>query len=956
MGIVYWVFCYLGTLTFFREVGIAVYWPATGIAVIGIYLLGFYASAGIFLSSVLINFFVYSDLYTDNIDLIMSVLAIAAANTFSAILGSRCMTVRVLRNNRSFFRLDSVFTFYLFVAFIPSLITSLTGATVTYFSGITATFFFKAHSWFLADLVGVIIIVPLIIAWLESPIIRINKGKIIEFLIIIIILSVSGYLIFTGFFENSLYNFLIAYFTLPVYFWLSLRFDSKAILTLQFVSLTYISYLAIYNGNLNLSTIVDQPYVFLQGFTILLSLSVLLFHSIMRERQEVILSLHKSEQEMKDVLTHLPLGVGILNHDAIPEFLNSEFQRKTGLTIQDFQNIPEIRKRSGYAENPVVLLKEVWNDFIHKEPEMPEGEKDISVILKNHEAKDFSVNINPLKDRYLMVMSDVTQRKQLLERIREDERRLASLIRNLQGMVYQCRLDRNWTMEFVSEGSFVLTGYLPSDLLYNSRIAYVSIIKEEFRDYVWTTIEQAVKRGEPYSLQYKIITRSGDIKWVGENGNGIYNSDGICRNLEGFIYDITDKIESLEALQKGEERYRSLFENMPVSLWEDDYSELKKIIDILPPEQKQNLSETLKSNRNLYKQLISSIRIADMNRASLELYGVQEKEKLVGNPGLIFASGDSEIFISVLTSLYSGYSSLEERIMEVKINRKKRALSVRWFIMPGYESSLSRILVTITDITELKKAEKEIRLLNQSLERKVLKRTGELNLANQELEAFSYSVSHDLKAPLRAVRGFSGLLMEEYGNSLPEGAKHYLRNILKNSENMTNLITSLLQFSRLGRKSLNYSKVDTNRLVNAICDDLFSLKKSEMIEFRINPLPEVIADESLLTQVFVNLLSNAVKFSRKGVPNIIEISCLSGSEFHEFCISDQGIGFEQKFADKIFKVFQRLHTSEEYEGSGVGLSIVQKIVHKHKGSIHVKSEPDKGTRFYFLIPVEIDSE
>jgi len=956
LGSVYWLFCWIGTLTFYKDFGIAIYWPATGIAIAGVYVLGRSSSLGLFVVSFFMNYFIYKQGYSNNLSLFMSILAIAAGNTLGAVLGSRWLDLKVLRNGRSFFRLDSVLAFLLFVAFIPSLITSLTGGVVTFLSGAIPELFLKIHTWMLADLVGVIVLVPLFFAWVESPMVKIVKSKLPEFIVILLLLGFTGYFIFSGFFENYFYNFLIASFTTPLYFWLALRFNSKLITSVQVASLVFISYLAIYKDHTFIENIIDRPFVLIQGFSILVSVLILLVHSIYMEKQQIIASLHKSEQDMKDVLENLPLSLGILNKSAEPEFLNNEFKKKTGLSLKDFRMSEFDPVPASSDDQSVNLLRNAWESYIEIYNDGEIRERDISILGKNHSERIYSLNISPLKDRYLMVMMDVTQRKRMLERIKEDERRLSSLIQNLQGMVYQCRFDRNWTMEFVSEGSFLLTGYLPSELIYNSHVPFVSIIHERYRNYVWESIEKAVKKGEMYSLQYQIISKSGELKWVSENGNGIFGTDGVCRSLEGFIYDITDRVAALEALQKGEEKYHSLFENMPVSLWEDDYSEVKKYLDSLPDNLKEDLALSIRTNRELYQQITSKIVIVDMNRVSLNLYSASSKEKLRESVSEIFASSDPEPFSTVIASFYYGKSILEERIMEVRIKKKKQVHFVSWLIMPGHEKDLSRVLVTILDITNLKNAEKEIRLLNQNLEKKVKKRTEDLDRANQELEAFSYSVSHDLKAPLRAVRGFSSLLMQEYAPSLPEGAIHYIKNVQKNSENMTLLITDLFHFSRLGRKHIVYTTFDSFQLVNTILTDLYSLHKPEKTEFVINPLPVMTADENLLTQVFVNLFSNAVKFSKPGLENRIEVSCKSDPGYHEFCVYDQGIGFDQKYSEKIFKVFQRLHSSDEFEGTGVGLSLVQRIIHRHRGTTWAESEVGKGTRIFFRIPVEIDSE
>jgi PAS domain-containing protein len=253
-----------------------------------------------------------------------------------------------------------------------------------------------------------------------------------------------------------------------------------------------------------MSDLVQKPYILLQGFSIVISVLILIVHSIYTERQEFIVEIRRSEQNLKAVLTNLPLGVGILNSEGEPEFLNKEFSEKTNLYLDDFKSPKVINESRKYEKNAVYFLTNFWKTFIECFSLNENIEKDISILNKHHEAIDFSLNINPLKDRYLLVMMDITQRKKMLNRIKEDERRLSSLIQNLQGMVYQCRFDRNWTMEFVSEGSFLLTGYLPSDFIYNSRIPYASIIDEKYRDYVWDTIEST-----PASSSRFFITAEG---------------------------------------------------------------------------------------------------------------------------------------------------------------------------------------------------------------------------------------------------------------------------------------------------------------------------------------------------------------------------------------------------------------------------------------------------------------
>lgn len=222
---------------------------------------------------------------------------------------------------------------------------------------------------------------------------------------------------------------------------------------------------------------------------------------------------------------------------------------------------------------------------------------------------------------------------------------------------------------------------------------------------------------------------------------------------------------------------------------------------------------------------------------------------------------------------------------------------------------------------------------------------------NKELEAFTYSVSHDLRAPLRSIDGFSRILEDKYKNNMPEEGRHFLLRIRESASDMGKLIDDLLDFSRLGKQVIKRQKIDLKKIVELIIDELIENKAKVSITIEIGDLPSCEADEALLKQAMKNLISNAIKYSQKKEKPKIEIGCQIKEKEKEivYFIKDNGVGFDMKYAHKLFNVFQRLHSEDEYEGTGVGLAIVDRIIRRHNGRIWAEAEPQKGAIFYFTV-------
>lgn len=623
------------------------------------------------------------------------------------------------------------------------------------------------------------------------------------------------------------------------------------------------------------------------------------------------MSAFTSEEQFRHTLDNMLEGCQIIGFDWRYLYVNNAAARYGRQAKEELLGHTVMEKYPGIEDTELfALMQQCMEKRITRSAEF-------EFTYPDGNTRWFQFSIQPEPKGIFILTLDITDRKKAEMASQDSESRLYGIIASAMDAIIS--IDETQRVVLFNAAAEIMFGYRAADMIGQ---LLDRLIPERFRQAHREHINVFGRSG----ITNRSMGSLGAIIGVRANGEEFPIEASISQiEVAGaklytvILRDITPRKQMEDALQDSERRFRLLVEGVK------EYAIL-----MLDP----------------------GGHVVSWNEGARRIKGY-EAEDVLGKHISIFYTAEDKAEELLHMAVKQG--SIEDEGWRVRQDGSKIWAYVSISALHDERGQLLGFAKITRDLTDRKEAETQIRRLNRELESRVRERTLQLEVANKELEAFAYSVSHDLRAPLRALSGFSRILIQDYHHILDEGGQHYLHRIRENARQMGALIDDLLKFSRLIREPVKREMVNVTAVVHQVLADLHLKPADFPLDVVIDELPDCLADRQLLYQVYLNLIENAVKYSRQrdvmrihvGVQELASTAVTRSQPV--YFVRDNGVGFDMAYADKIFRVFQRLHRAEEYEGTGVGLALVQRIIHRHSGQIWVEAVVDQGATFFFTI-------
>jgi PAS domain S-box-containing protein len=630
------------------------------------------------------------------------------------------------------------------------------------------------------------------------------------------------------------------------------------------------------------------------------------------ERQATA-ELREAEERFRSFFDNAPIGKSMTAPDGRLMRVNPAFAAMLGYSVEEMQKVSfaAITHPDDVAESRECMRALLADECAKWAMEKRYIAKDGRVVWTSvTTALQRGRDGEPL---YLVThVQDITDRKRAEETLVASALRFRSIIESLTDVVYDWDLEDQITWYGNIDG---VMGY-PSGEFPRTMAGWAARLHPEDAGKVMVAVDRQLAGDVPYDVVYRIKNRNDEWRCWSARGKALRDAAGKPYRWIGSITDITDRRRGEEELTQSERKYRTLHETM-----------MDGFVRVGIDGSITECNEVYRAMLGYSESELKRLTYVDLTPERWHAFEAKVVEQIV-------ARGHSDVY-------EKEYRRKDGTVFPVEL---------RTVLTRDENGNPSGMWAVTRDITERKRAEEEVHRLNAELDQRVTDRTAQLEAANHELEAFSYSVSHDLRAPLRAIDGYGRILAEDYEDRLDPEGRRLLGVMSSETRRMGQLIDDLLAFSRLGRQQMEPSVIDMTALAGAVFEDQAARAPERELQLDLAQLLPAHGDRAMIRVLLDNLLSNAIKFTTPRRPAAIDIGSRQEDGQTVYWVKDNGVGFDMAYAHKLFGVFQRLHSSEDFEGTGVGLALAQRIVHRHGGRVWATGRVNEGAAFYFSLP------
>ena len=670
------------------------------------------------------------------------------------------------------------------------------------------------------------------------------------------------------------------------------------------------------------------------------------------ERRRAQQALRESEERYREVVERANDGIVVTDAERLL-FANAAFARMSGYAECE---LPGMAFLDFVAEDARATIAARVRRRLAGEPEPSTYEID----LTGKDGRRFSVEVSAgpisLQGRTvdLVVMRDIGERRRVMAALEE--------LKTMRDTAERVARVGSWSFDLASgtvswsPETYKLYDVDQADFDGDYRPIVESRVHPDDRALVAADVARYERVDQPGPREFRVVHRDGSVHVLHGEGRLERGAGGEPLAIVGFLQDVTEQREAERSVRAAEQRFRSLFEESPVAMLYEDASELLAWLRGPAGRGMTGPGARLGADPAAVARMSELVQVAAVNRAGLEVFGAADAGEMAERFRQTFTEETYPMLLDAVLAFARGASTFTARCAFRRLDGTRRTLDVYLSLAGGGALGRDHVLASFIDVTDQVRAETEIKRLNAELEQRIVSRTEKLDAATRELEALAYSMAHDVRAPLRTIDGFSAILMEEEAGHLSPGSLDNLRRVRNAAQTLAGLMDDLTGLSAVSRHELARERVDLSAVAAEVARDLHAEYATRHVDVDVEPGLEAVADLFLVRHIFHELLDNAWKFTAPRRHAHVRVGAVAADDGGQaFFVRDDGVGFDMAYATHLFGAFQRMHPPGEFEGNGIGLAMVQRLVRRHGGQVWAESAVGEGATFFFTLPAADDA-